>query len=74
MARYLTLPAEGDLGELVVDLWTEQPIRMTRLLECRRVTSLSDEWRTKLWWKIIRLRLGAEYRSILKGELIGDAA
>jgi hypothetical protein len=68
MPRYLVLPAEGEFGELVVDLWTEQPVRMMALLECARQASLSDESRTRLWWKIIRLRLGREYREILKGE------
>src|SRR5207253_825052 len=33
MSRYLHLPAEDDLEELVVDLWTEQPVRMVSLLE-----------------------------------------
>jgi hypothetical protein len=74
MSRYLVLPAEGNCEELVVDLWSEQPIRMAPLLECKRCASLSDEWRTKLWWKIIRLRLGAGYREILKGDPVSDAA
>jgi hypothetical protein len=69
MPRYLLLPAEGQCDKLVVDLWTEQPIRMCNLLKCSRRTSLSDEWRLKLWWKIIRLRLGSDYRAILTGEL-----
>ncbi len=74
MARYLLLPAEDGLDDLVADLWTEQPIRMTALLDCKRRASLSDEWRTKLWWKIIRLRLGAEFKQILEGKPIIDAA
>lgn len=74
MSRYLVLPAEGNFEELVVDLWSEQPIRMTSLLEHVRLASLSDEWRTKLWWKIIRLRLGAEYKQILEGKYLIDAA
>lgn len=67
MPRYLMLPAEDGLVDLVVDLWSVQPVRMAKLLDCKRRASLSDEWRTKLWWKIIRLRLGANFRAILEG-------
>ena len=69
MPRYLLLPEEGASKEMVVDLWTVQPIRMAALLACERCASLSDEWRTRLWWKIIRLRLGANYKEILEGVL-----
>lgn len=69
MSRYLLLPDENGVGELVVDLWTIQPVRTGALLECSRLASLSDEWRNRLWWKIIRLRLGEEYRQILEGHL-----
>jgi hypothetical protein len=74
MPRYLLLPDENDMGELVVDLWTTQPVRMATLLECERRASLSDDWRNRLWWKIIRLRLGAEYKQILQGGPLSDAA
>jgi hypothetical protein len=73
MSRYLLLPDEEGRGELVVDLWTIQPVRMGTLLECKRLASLSDEWRNMLWWKIIRLRLGEKYRQILE-EGLTDAA
>jgi hypothetical protein len=74
MARYLHLPAEGEFEELVVDLWTEQPVRMVELLACERMASLSPEWRERLWWKIIRLRLGKSYRDILEGNVPDDEA
>lgn len=74
MPRYLPLPAEGDHPERVVDLWTEQPIRFETLLTCTRIASLSPEWRLKLWWKIIRLRLGMHYREIVEGKVPPDAA
>jgi hypothetical protein len=73
MSRYLLLPDENEMGEIVVDLWTMQPVRTATLLECKRLASLSDEWRNRLWWKIIRLRLGEKYRQILEGDLT-DAA
>jgi hypothetical protein len=68
MPRYLHLPAEDAMPELVADLWLEQPVRVVDLLQCSRVASLSPEWRYRLWWKIIRLRLGQDYRRILQGE------
>jgi hypothetical protein len=74
MPRYLPLDAEADLPALVVDLWTEQPVLMTELLECERKASLSPEWREHLWWKLIRLRLGRHYKAILQGETPQDAA
>jgi hypothetical protein len=74
MPRFLPLPAEGALPDMVVDLWTEQPIRFETLLKCNRVASLSKEWREKLWWKIIRLRLGEHFRDIIKGKVPADAA
>jgi hypothetical protein len=74
MPRYFPLPTEGELPEMVVDLWTEQPIRFGKLLECKRIASLSAEWRVKLWWKIIRLRLGKDFRAILEGKVPDDAA
>jgi hypothetical protein len=73
MPRYLPLPDEGGRGDLVVDLWTVQPIRFADLLERARIASLSDEWRQRLWWKIVRLRLGEKYRQILETGLT-DAA
>jgi hypothetical protein len=73
MPRYFPLPQEGGMEYLVADLWTVQPMRMAYLLECERVASLSDEWRTRLWWKIIRLRLGGNYRQILEAP-VPDAA
>jgi len=74
MARYFFLPSEGELQDTVVDLWTMQPIRFRSLLECKRVASLSPEWREKLWWKIIRLRLGEHFKAILEGKVPDDAA
>jgi hypothetical protein len=74
MPRFLLMPEEGELPDLVVDLWLEQPVLMTDLLDCTRVASLSPEWRYKLWWKIVRLRLGEHYMSILRGEIPPDAA
>jgi hypothetical protein len=72
--RYLHLPAEAEIPELVVDLWSEQPVRMVELLDCDRIASLSTESRNRLWWKIIRLRLGEHYHSILQGNIPADAA
>jgi hypothetical protein len=74
MPRYLYLPAEGELPELCVDLWTEQPVQALAVLECQRSASLSTDTRAALWWKIIRLRLGQHYRSILEGDIPSDAA
>jgi hypothetical protein len=74
MPRYLHLPEEDPLPELVVDLWFEQPARMADVLDSERVASLSPEWREMLWWKIIRLRLGQRYRQILEGQVPPDAA
>jgi hypothetical protein len=50
-----------------------QPVRTATLLKCERLASLSDEWRNRLWWKIIRLRLGDKYRQILEGNLTNAA-
>lgn len=74
MTRYFHLPAEEDLPESAVDFWTEQPVRMTEILECERTASLSPEWREKMWWKLIRLRLGKNYRAILAGNVPADEA
>ncbi len=74
MPRYFYLPAEDDQGELCVDLWTEQPVRMADVVDLMLVASLSPEYKNKLWWKIIRLRLGKHYRAILEGEIPPDAA
>lgn len=74
MPRYLPLPADGGLPAMVVDLWTEQPIRFGELLKCKRIASLSPEWRERLWWKIVRLRLGQHFREILEGKVPPDAA
>jgi hypothetical protein len=74
MPRYLYLAAEGDLPELCVDLWTEQPVSAAAVMDCSRIACLSPESRVGLWWKIIRLRLGMEYKSILRGEVPPDAA
>jgi hypothetical protein len=72
--RYLYLPAEDELEELCVDLWTEQPVRMADVEELEPVASLSTEYKNLLWWKLIRLRLGKHYRAILEGEIPPDAA
>lgn len=74
MPRYFYLEAERDLPELCADLWTVQPVRAAELVECDRVASLSPASRERLWWKIIRLRLGRHYRSILQGDVPADAA
>ena len=74
MPRYLYLPAEDDLEEFCVDLWTEQPVRMADVVNLDVLASLSAEYRVALWWKIIRLRLGKYYREILEGEVPPDAA
>jgi hypothetical protein len=74
MPRYLPLPAEGEHPAMVVDLWTEQPLRFLDLLKCKRKASLSPEWREQLWWKIVRLRLGKDFRAILEGKVPPDAA
>jgi hypothetical protein len=74
MPRYLYLQAEDDHPEMCVDLWTEQPVRALTVLDCELVASLSTETRNQLWWKIIRLRLGKHFRSILQGEIPPDAA
>lgn len=74
VARYVHLPAEDDVPELCVDLSTEQPVRMIELLQCDRIRSVSTETKNKLWWKMIRFRLGEHYRSILQGEIPPDAA
>jgi hypothetical protein len=74
MPRYFYLPAEGEFPDLCVDLWTEQPVRMLEVLACERVASLSTESKERLWWKIIRLRLGRHFQSILQGEIPPDAA
>ena len=74
MPRYFYLPAEDEMPELCVDLWTEQPVRALDVLACTRLASLSPETREALWWKIIRLRLGEHYRSILEGNIPPDAA
>lgn len=77
MPRYFYLEADPDrpdLPELCVDLWTEQPVRALELVECERIASLSPASRLALWWKIIRLRLGEHYKSILTGDVPDDAA
>ncbi len=74
MPRFLPLVAEGGFPAQVVDLWTEQPIRFSELLKCKRIASLSPESRIALWWKIIRLRLGKDFNAIIKGKVPPDAA
>lgn len=66
MPRYFYLPAEGERGELVVDLWLEQPMRFADILSRQRVTSLSDQWLGRLWQQLIRLKLGEDYKAILR--------
>ena len=51
---------KASLPELVADLWLEQPVPMERVLACERRASLSDEWRSRLWVQIIRLRTGRD--------------
>jgi len=74
MPRYVHLPSEGKIPELVVDLSYEQPVRMVDLLACKRIASLSPKARNTLWWKIVRLRLGRHFQAILRGEVPDDAA
>lgn len=64
MPRYLHLPAEGEFEELVVDLWHEQPVPIVTVLEQTRLASLSDEWRSRLWTQIIRLRTRRNLREL----------
>lgn len=67
MPRYFYLPAEGEREELVADLWLEQPMRFKDLLtDGERVTSLSDEWLGRLWQQFMRLKLGEDYKAILR--------
>jgi hypothetical protein len=58
-------PAEKVAVELKVED-VHARLRERELLACERVASLSDEWRARLWAKIIRLRLGRDYRDILE--------
>jgi hypothetical protein len=74
MPRYFFLQAEGDLPDLCADLWTEQSVRAEQLVGCPRVACLSPETRERLWWKMIRLRLGEHFKSILEGNVPPDAA
>lgn len=66
MPRYFHLPAEGDMPELVADLWLEQPVPIARILERERRGSLSDEWRARLWAQIIRLRTGRDAAAVAR--------
>jgi len=72
MPRYFFMPAEGDRADLVADLWLEQPVLFSLVLEQPRISSLSDEWRARLWQQFLRLRLGEDYMTFLR-ELV-DAA
>jgi hypothetical protein len=65
MPRFFHLPEEAGLPELVADLWLEQPVAMEQVLACERSTSLSDEWRSRLWAQIIRLRTGRDLAKAL---------
>jgi hypothetical protein len=64
MPRYFHLPAGGALPELVADLWLEQPVVFELVLQKERRASLSDEWRSRLWAQIIRLRTGRDVKAI----------
>jgi hypothetical protein len=78
MARYFYLPAGTRLtngepfGEMVADLWMEQPVLFGGLLECDRIACLTDMARGRLWQQFLRLRIGKDWRESLKG-LIADA-
>jgi hypothetical protein len=72
MPRYFHLPEENGLPELVADLWLEQPVPMQQVLECDRQASLSDEWRTRLWTQIIRLRTGRDLSKAITTALEGS--
>jgi len=65
MPRYFHLPENGELPELVADLWLEQPVPMQQVLACERQASLSDEWRGRLWAQVIRLRTGRDLSSAI---------
>lgn len=67
MPRYFYLADEAGRGELVVDLYLEQPVRMAALMECARATSLSEEALGRLWQQFLRLRLGEDYIDFLRG-------
>jgi hypothetical protein len=67
MSRYFWLPAEGDVDELVADLWLEQPIPIVQLLERRRVASLSDDWRLRLWAQVFDLRTRLDPADVFAG-------
>lgn len=54
--RFFYIAPEGDHGEMVADLWFEQPVSIAQLLGLRRVASLSDEWLKRLHIQIWELR------------------
>jgi hypothetical protein len=58
MPRYFYLPNENERGELVVDLWLGQPVRVLALLDCERMESLSDDARAALSDHLIWLWAG----------------
>jgi hypothetical protein len=64
MPRYFHLPADDEMAELVADLWLEQPVPIHTVLQCKRASSLSDEWRGKLQAQIVRLRTGVDVSTL----------
>lgn len=54
--RFFYLPPEDEREDLVVDLWFEQPVAMTQLLDRDRMASLSDEYVQRLHIQLWELR------------------
>lgn len=54
--RFFYIAPEGDHGEMVADLWFEQPVSITQLLALPKIASLSDEWLKRLHIQIWELR------------------
>lgn len=66
--RFFWLPAERDLPELVIDLWFEQPVPITQLLDRSRRVSLSDDYRRRLHIQIWELRTRIPAARFLGGD------
>lgn len=54
--RFFYIAPEGNFGEMVADLWFEQPVSIAQLIELPRVASLSDDWLKRLHIQIWELR------------------
>jgi hypothetical protein len=66
--RFFPLPAEDEHPEMVVDLWFEQPIPMTELLDRERIGSLSEEYVRRLHIQIWELRTRIAAEKVLRGD------